>query len=311
MPVYLEGLAVQFFRGIGPDKQLLGPFKGFNFFVGANNAGKSTVLDLIRRYVASEKVNPEPLDKYTGPKSGSFQYAIGVEEGGVLNAATRLFNAQAKDRIVGGNLQVCLKGLEQICAHLAENRMIWLKLKDGKVSSDVLIDVALLALAKSFVAHQVWQLLWIGFTGQGSGSLEQHWIPQTLKEIFDAQKVPLPKVRFIPPHRQVGAASEQFKDFSGVGLIGRLAELQSPDHDRRHEFALFSKINSFLQTVVGRSDARIEIPHNRQHVLVHMDNKVLPLSSLGTGIHEVVMLAAFCTISEREIVCIEEPKATC
>jgi predicted ATP-dependent endonuclease of OLD family len=39
-----------------------------------------------------------------------------------------------------------------------------------------------------------------------------------------------------------------------------------------------------------------------------MDNKVLPLSSFGTGIHEVVMIAAFCTISENQIVCIEEPE---
>lgn len=39
-----------------------------------------------------------------------------------------------------------------------------------------------------------------------------------------------------------------------------------------------------------------------------MDNKVLPLSSLGTGIHEVVLIAAFCTIHDESIVCIEEPE---
>lgn len=39
-----------------------------------------------------------------------------------------------------------------------------------------------------------------------------------------------------------------------------------------------------------------------------MDNKVLPLESLGTGIHEVVMIAAFSTINERCIMCIEEPE---
>lgn len=39
-----------------------------------------------------------------------------------------------------------------------------------------------------------------------------------------------------------------------------------------------------------------------------MDNKVLPLESLGTGIHEVVMIAAFSTINENCIMCIEEPE---
>ena len=42
--------------------------------------------------------------------------------------------------------------------------------------------------------------------------------------------------------------------------------------------------------------------------MVHMDNKVLPLSSLGTGIHEVILIAAFCTIHQMKIMCIEEPE---
>jgi predicted ATPase len=89
-------------------------------------------------------------------------------------------------------------------------------------------------------------------------------------------------------------------------LIG--SPIQSPDHDKREERLIFDRINKFLQTVTGRVSAQIEVPHNREHILVHMDNKVLPLLSLGTGIHEVIMIAAFCTISENQIVCIEEPE---
>lgn len=99
-----------------------------------------------------------------------------------------------------------------------------------------------------------------------------------------------------------------FNDLSGRGLIDRLAEVQSPDFDKRDEHNIFGRINHFLQTVTDRSEARIEIPHNRPHVLVHMDNKVLPLTSLGTGIHEVIMLAAFCTLNDNEIMCLEEPE---
>jgi AAA ATPase domain len=39
-----------------------------------------------------------------------------------------------------------------------------------------------------------------------------------------------------------------------------------------------------------------------------MDNKVLPLVALGTGIHEVVLIAAYCTIYDGSIMCIEEPE---
>jgi hypothetical protein len=46
MPIFLEGISLAFFRGIGPEVQYLGPFKDFNFFVGANNAGKSRCVSL-------------------------------------------------------------------------------------------------------------------------------------------------------------------------------------------------------------------------------------------------------------------------
>jgi hypothetical protein len=140
--------------------------------------------------------------------------------------------------------------------------------------------------------------------------IEQHCIPGVLKVFLEAQRHTLffPDVKLIPALRQVGQKSEKFSDFSGRGLIDRLAEIQSPDHDRREERQIFDRINHFVQTVTGRGPAQIEVPHNREHILVHMDNKVLPLLLLGTGIHEVVMIAPFCTLSEEQIICIEEPE---
>jgi predicted ATP-dependent endonuclease of OLD family len=96
MSIYLEGLAIQFFRGIGPTKQKLGPFKDFNFFVGANNAGKSTVLDLIHRHLAknNDAQMPQTVDEYTGAETGNFYYAMGISERkfteAVLLKSTRL-----------------------------------------------------------------------------------------------------------------------------------------------------------------------------------------------------------------------------
>ena len=47
MSVFVEGLALSGYRGIGKDVQLLRPFKRFNFFIGPNNVGKSAVLAFI------------------------------------------------------------------------------------------------------------------------------------------------------------------------------------------------------------------------------------------------------------------------
>src|SRR3972149_819530 len=39
-----------------------------------------------------------------------------------------------------------------------------------------------------------------------------------------------------------------------------------------------------------------------------MDNKVLPLEALGTGLHELIILATACTSLDNSLVCIEEPE---
>jgi hypothetical protein len=153
-----------------------------------------------------------------------------------------------------------------------------------------------------------WSAIWHALTGQGRGTLTQHWVPETLSRMLDAQVFTLPEIKLIPSKRQISSAGEGFDDFSGKGLISKLAHIQSPDFTEQELFEQFNRINHFLRTVTDRPDARIEIPYSRAHVLVHMDNKVLPLSNLGTGIHEVIMIASFCTLTENSIVCIEEPE---
>ncbi|MEO9518132.1 MAG: AAA family ATPase [Paracoccaceae bacterium] len=112
----------------------------------------------------------------------------------------------------------------------------------------------------------------------------------------------------IPAKRTLGLAGESFEDLSGRGLIDHLATLQNPAWDKQEDREKFKRITNFLRTVTGKSDATLEVPSGREHLLVHMDNKVLPLASLGTGIHEVILIAAFCTIYDNSIMCLEEPE---
>jgi hypothetical protein len=69
----------------------------------------------------------------------------------------------------------------------------------------------------------------------------------------------------------------------------------------------FLAITQFLREVTDRPDATIEIPYERDTILVHMDNKVLPIESLGSGIHEVIILAAASTVLSNHVICMEEP----
>ncbi|MGB5083927.1 MAG: hypothetical protein WBO09_04820, partial [Methylocystis silviterrae] len=88
-------------------------------------------------------------------------------------------------------------------------------------------------------------------------------------------------------------------------LIDRLAILQNPDYDKPEDKEVFERINKFLVDVSGERSAQIHIPHNREHILVEMSGKKLPLSALGTGIHELIVIASACISHENMIICIE------
>jgi predicted ATP-dependent endonuclease of OLD family len=119
-------------------------------------------------------------------------------------------------------------------------------------------------------------------------------------------------ISLIPAIREIGNPGTTFDDkkgFDGQGLIDELAKLQHPDnHLEQHKKQEFEKINQFLRNVTDNESAKIEIPHDKSKILVEMDGKILPLQSLGTGIHEVIILAAAATIKENQVICMEEPE---
>ncbi|CAE6724414.1 hypothetical protein LMG22931_01887 [Paraburkholderia nemoris] len=284
----------------------MAPFKTFNFFIGANNTGKSAVLSFISRHLppklrtagVSAISTVEPLEMHGGVTGASISMALGIEVSDFMSASmARIPQPQHKDKAIS-----CL---DRIAAQLVRDGHVWFTASVPYEQKLVLnYDVNAISGA---IDGESWRWIWNVLTGQGGGSLPV-WIQQAMQAFQDAQKIHLPASYLIPAIREVGPSGNKLEDYSGKGLIDRLAEIQSPDHDKRSDRELFDRINRFLATVTGADSAQIEIPHNRQHILVHMDGKVLPLSSLGTGIHEVIMLASFCTLIQGGIVCVEEPE---
>jgi predicted ATPase len=119
-------------------------------------------------------------------------------------------------------------------------------------------------------------------------------------------------ISLIPAIREIGNPGTTFdekKEFNGQGLIDGLAELQHPaNYFEQQKKEQFEKINQFLRAVTDNESAKIEIPHDKSKILVEMDGKILPLQSLGTGIHEVIILAAAATIKKNQVICMEEPE---
>lgn len=284
----------------------MAPFKTFNFFIGANNAGKSAVLSFISRHIPPKLRTPgasavstiDPLEVHGGATGAPIYMALGIEASNFVSAIMERIphpphKAQATSFIT------------RIAEALSSDGYVWFKSSvpyEQKLALSYDLDSV-----TPIINHDAWRFLWNLLTGQQGGGV-QGWIQGVMQALQDAAKLHMPSSYLIPAIREVGPTGAKLADYSGKGLIDRLAEIQSPDHDKRSDRDLFNKINHFLETVTGVDSAQIEIPHNRQHILVHMDGRILPLSSLGTGIHEVIMLASFCTLIQSGIVCVEEPE---
>mgnify|MGYP000459646533 FL=1 len=284
---FLHGVGIGFYRGIG-DNQLIGPFSDLNFFVGANNAGKSIVLNFIHERLpfkegpAAPKIEPGSPETYRGRKASSLLAAVGVPPE-VLAQATQDQKGTGHTQIDPRSGLYVGKAVAQILDRLQYRSLIWMnevelfnaKRTNGKADYQAGIE----DLVEDLWSPDVWRALWTNLTGKMGGELRAHWIPQTLNTIRTAARPNFPPSKLIPAKRTLGPKDESFDDQTGKGLIDELARLQSPGHHEREERQKFDAINSFVQEVTGKPDAVIEVPHDRAYLQVHNDNKVLPLDS--------------------------------
>jgi energy-coupling factor transporter ATP-binding protein EcfA2 len=309
VPTYLDALSLKNYRGIGGETQKMAGFESFNFFIGANNAGKSTILNFISKhlpprfqgqtYQDRQPYIIEDLERHGGNAAETIEMGLGY----TLDQAL----SEVGDRYPNVLNQAHYKdALIKIINFLSSDGILW-KVGTVPYGASLLVQRPDFGQLLPLMTTNHWNNLWTALTHRSGGGPED-WVNETVSAIDRALTISLPRVRIIPAIRQIGPKGAAFEDYSGSGLIDQLAAIQNPEHDRRSERSKFDRINGFLQNVTGNPDAQIEIPYSREHVLVHMDGRVLPLSSLGTGIHEVIMIAAFCTMAEQEIVCIEEPE---
>lgn len=306
LSIYLHGLSVKNFRGIDNEYQDASGFGRFNFFIGPNNAGKSTILDLIHRYFpispdlrGSSRQSGDVLDINRSANSGDLRMRVGTPAGVVLDRFKELPMARQSSKFV--------EYATTIIDWMARGGLIWVENGPPFNKAPICVVDGDPAELISVLHPSELTAFWSNLTGQQGGGAS-HWGPETVERLGALANPPLPDIHLIPAFRRISPGGEGLTETSGAGLIDRLAQLQNPILDRRSDTHVFEKINEFVKIVTNRPEARIEIPYSREHILVHMDGRILPLENLGTGVHQVIMLAAFCTVYDQRIICLEEPE---
>lgn len=305
----IDGFAVSGYRSFGKELQKLYPLGKINLIIGKNNCGKSNVLRLLVNHLGDyikilnshggDLTHYSEIDKHIGDKERPIIIGLAMD----LNTEK-----------VRRKLEESSNEAKRLLAQLFDsdyiknnNNILWLLFDQPSRKGDLSLYAPYIDEIKEneLLSPNTWGQLSSALISSTS-NLERN-IESVLYLLFRSL-YRYPEIYFVPAIRNINSAQTKTIDLSGNGIIDKLAKLQNPDHDEQNLKKDFEKVNHFLRSVLGNEDAKIEIPYARDKIVVHMDGKSLPLNSLGTGVHEVIILASAATLINDSIICIEEPE---
>lgn len=311
----LAGIGIGGYRSFGTSElQRIAPMSKVHLLAGSNNSGKSNVLRVAAGALPKMKEQRHfELDDSDVPigvaaEERQFRIAllISMSDSEILEATGKTnsrFAVEVRDLLGGPTF-----------SSEVENSF-WLEFTPNKgrqpawqVSQRQIADVGS-GLEPRAKRHQLEQM---------SRRLAEQWggdelqnAARILNVLIDRFDIPrrLPQVAMIGAFRRITESESVIEgEHDGAGLIDRLARLQNPGFDEPENRERFSRINRFVRELFDDADAEIDVPHDRSTLLVRYSGEWLPLENYGTGLHEVIVLAAAATVLSGNLVCIEEPE---
>jgi hypothetical protein len=114
------------------------------------------------------------------------------------------------------------------------------------------------------------------------------------------------EVHTIPQFREI-TPGDEYK-LSGRGIVKLLATWDRPEIGSDSDSDRFQTLERLLRQLTQRSGVSLEVGHRQDAIIVRDGPLRLPLNSLGTGIHELIILAIAVLSRKDAIICIEEPE---
>ncbi|AGZ39337.1 ATP-dependent nuclease [Actinoplanes friuliensis] len=311
---FLHGVSIGGYRSFSGEQQTLGGLSRINILAGQNNAGKSNIIRFLKGYLRPDAITPDELDLPAGRPRGSgmtMSLARPIRDDD-LEAALEPYRQQ-------GSIDAGLRALKKIFHASAMDRgyddLVWFDYRLPDPSSG---SWGTWRLGE----QQIGQIVSAEFHGYGETQLRDATMSvfhragssadnlRRLLELFSPLRH-LPKFEVVEAFRQIrvdSATDTAQISTNGENLVRALQRLERPTIDRLSDEDRFEAINKFVQVVLDDESARLRIPHDAQIIQVRRASGTLPLSHLGTGVHQVVILAAAATLLEDHVVCIEEPE---
>lgn len=306
------GFGIRGYRSLGNDElSYVGPMEKVHLVVGRNNVGKSNLLHAMHDFISNfrgagvaqlETLFPRREDTPIPPASSAPAISLGFKLGDSLASKFNLDSVPALAKLL--NQDAYTRGYEGA---------VWLEfgLDQPHGSKGVLLTPSLRQCIQA-VEQSGLELAEIAnisseLTG-GSSSNQQ----SNLKNIFEYANPwsLIPPTSWVDAIRELTAEDSDSGLQNGRGLIPQLSLLERPPiATRTRDQAKFKALEAFVRDVIDDADAKLEIPQARDTMHIETSKgEAMALDSLGTGISEVVMLAAVATVTQETLICIEEPE---
>lgn len=303
------------YRSFSADLQRIAVGDRVNLIAGPNNSGKSAILHfLLDQYNTAIAALPRENARPSGwelkgldvnqTSNGHKSFAVGLRVGGPKYQS--LLEDPTVEQTLGGRRQAVIDGLFNLPT-MHQHGVLWFRYEsrpgNNQLTQKHLDEVA--GLQDTGLTDADWRRLQrLCGTPQNNDrgaciNSVLTWLSPTPEKIT---------VDLVPAIRRVGDRNTEPADFGGGGLLRRLQTLQNPTLQERALRARFEQIVDFVRRLLRDDLATIEIPHDLSTIIVSHEDRVLPLESLGTGVHEVVILAVAATVLRDQVVCIEEPE---
>jgi AAA domain, putative AbiEii toxin, Type IV TA system len=304
----LEGFAFSGYRSFAAgEPQVIGPMAKVHLLAGPNNSGKSNALRVAREALPALRTDtPYQRGEADLPLGDPPEKAMWL---GVLAKVGGEDLCEAVDRNPSFKPKILRELFEAPCFGGGEEEILFSFESEGagRPWEPTSEQVEAFAEAGDRYGDLLAQLSSF-FTGHRGGEDALRALVAFGERLEIRKRIP--EVASIGAFRQIrpGGSAGVEGEHDGPGLIEALAELQNPGYREDGKRRRFEQINRFLRTLLDDDEARIEIPHGAESINLFHDGRLLPLENYGTGLHEVVILAAAATVLSGNLVLIEEPE---
>lgn len=294
----LDGFSIAGFRSFGPEPVKIQNLARFNVIIGKNNSGKSNVLRFLRQI--SERWPHGPgFDSH-------LDYCIGAQPRGIR------VGLQLRQAGNGNGYAKAYSLFSQVSQHFADRlgEEFWIDYQVQENGEKQPLHTVLGEfLGRTFTSQEI-TMIAAKICGSAGGYRSTGLPELTARLQQEITNLPFPSIHVIDAFRRIQPPGGDLS--SGAGLIDELRKLQNPSYQTYEESRKkFEAIQTFVRTVLGQPTARLEVPAGQADLYVVIKDKTLPLNSLGSGIHELVIMAAAVTLLSHTVICIEEPEIHC